>query len=253
MSQTNNGSDRVPKVVVVTGSSGSIGAAICGRLAAAGFSIAGLDVAARRMPVRTPPGSDVQLAAYPCDVTVPQDIKSVVPQIEAELGPVDALVNNAGYGGPFHTIDQVSDDEWDQIMAINIRGPFMLCRAVLPGMAARRFGRIVNIASVQGLRGAPRSSTYVASKHALVGLSRSLALEWGDRGITVNAICPGFIRTPMGLNEREAARQNQMSRIPIGRQGEPHEVAGMVAFLLSPEAMYVNGATLTIDGGFSAG
>lgn len=242
----------VPKVAIVTGSSGAIGAAICGQLAAAGYAVAGLDVAARRMTPNAAPGGP-RIAAYPCDVTRAEDVASSLALIAKELGPVSVLVNNAGYGGPFHTIDQVSIEEWEQIMGINIRGPFLLCRELLPSMAERRFGRVVNIASVQGIRGAPRSSTYVTSKHALVGLTRSLALEWGDRGITVNAICPGFVRTPMGLNEREAARQSQLSRIPVGRQGEPHEVAGLVAYLLAPEAAYINGATLTIDGGFSAG
>ncbi len=164
------------------------------------------------------------------------------------------LVNCAGVGGPFHRIDEVAPAEWDRIFAVNVRGPWLLCRRLLPAMAARGRGRVINIASVQGLRGAARSSTYVASKHALVGLTRALALEWGARGVTVNAVCPGYVATAMGLRpEVDPGAAAAQARIPAGRQAEPGEIAGAVAFLAGDDAVYVNGAVLVVDGGLSAG
>ena len=182
-------------------------------------------------------------------------MKRCLDLVENEIGPVDLLVNNAGLGGPFHTIVEVSLAEWEQVLGINVKGPFLLCRRLVPLMAARGWGRVVNIASVQGLRGAARSSTYSTSKHALVGLTRSLAVEWGDRGVTCNAICPGYVDTAMGLDETRnpGITRSAMARIPAARQATPAEVAGLVTYLAGEEAAYVNGAVLPIDGGFCAG
>jgi 3-oxoacyl-[acyl-carrier protein] reductase len=243
------------RVALVTGSAGAIGATIAARLLAENFAVAGLDVRAERLPPRTGPGGSGPLAAYPCDITREDELDLTLEAVRAELGPVAVLVNNAGVGGPFHRIDEVATSEWDWIVATNVRAPFLLCRALLPAMAEAGWGRIVNIASVQGLRGAARSSTYVTTKHALVGLTRSLALEWGGRGVTVNAVCPGYVETPMGLDPaRDAGRARaELARIPAGRQAHPGEIADLVAYLAGDGAAYVNGATLVVDGGLTAG
>lgn len=228
-------------VALVTGSCGGIGSAILARLKNEGWSVADVDI--------------LPEAGFRCDVSSEDEVKACLARVEAELGAVDLLVNNAGLGGPFHTIDEVALDEWERIMAINVRAPFLLCRQLVPRMASRGGGRVVNIASVQGTRGAARSSTYSTSKHALVGLTRSLAVEWGNRGITCNAICPGYVDTAMGLDEEgnPGITARAMARIPAGRQATPDEVASLVAYLASAEAAYMNGAVLPLDGGFSAG
>ena len=166
----------------------------------------------------------------------------------------DVLVNNAGWGGPFHQANQVPAQEWDAIFQLNLASAASLCANLLPKMKKKGFGRIVNISSVQGLFGASGSSTYSASKHGLIGYTKSLAAEWGPSGITANVICPGFIDTAMGEGHRKDGSQHQklLARIPVGRFGTPHEVAAAVAFLCGPSASYFNGSVITIDGGLSA-
>jgi len=242
-------------VAVVTGSAGGIGSAIVQRLEHDGWAVAGLDIVTSAGGDAAPLDSGVQTIRYRCDVTQEAAVRETAAAIDEGQGPVSLLVNNAGYGGPFHTIDQVTLEEWNEVLAVNLRGPFLLCRELLPRMAARSGGRVINIASLQGIRGAAKSSTYATSKHALVGMTRSLALEWGGRNITVNAICPGYVATAMGLRDEEnpGITEQAMARIPARRQASPEEVAGLVSYLARDEAAYVNGAVLTMDGGFSAG
>ncbi|GAB4222884.1 MAG: glucose 1-dehydrogenase [Acidobacteriota bacterium] len=234
------------RVALVTGSAGGIGRAVVAALADAGCAVAGLD--------QVDAGRDAEDLALRGDVSEPDTVERAVERVGSALGPVEVLVNAAGIGGPFHRVDEVALDEWERLFAVNVRGPWLLCRRLLPEMAARRRGRVINIASVQGLRGAARSSTYVATKHALVGLTRALALEWGGHGITVNAICPGYVDTPMGLRpDVDPGAAQALARIPSGRQARPDEVAAAVAFLAGERAAYVNGAVLVVDGGLSAG
>jgi 3-oxoacyl-[acyl-carrier protein] reductase len=240
-------------VALVTGSSRGIGAAIARELAAGGAAVALL---ARNEILLDAVRSDIvqsggTAGCYRCDVTRNSETESAVSRIERELGPVSILVNNAGVGGPFHRTDEVTDQEWDLLFATNVRSAFWFCRRLLPGMRERNFGRIINISSVLGLSGAARSSTYAASKHALVGYTRSIAAEWAGFGVTCNAICPGYIDTEMiaSANPGDVPRK---SMIPVGRFGRPKEVADLVALFARPDSSYINGAVLTIDGGLTS-
>jgi 3-oxoacyl-[acyl-carrier protein] reductase len=219
-------------VAIVTGAARGIGAAIVDALKPA-MAVAALDIDT-------------------CDVSKSADVERAIAKTEKELGTPTVLVNNAGYGGPFHRADEVSEEEWDSIFATNVKGAFLFSRALLPGMKARGFGRIVNVASIQGLAGAARSSTYVASKHALIGYTRAIAAEWGEHGITCNAVCPGYIDTKMGAGGDGSYLARVLERSPVKRQGTPGEIAALVAHLVGPHGGYINGATLVADGGILA-
>jgi 3-oxoacyl-[acyl-carrier protein] reductase len=182
-------------------------------------------------------------------VTDRAQVDAAIERVREHWGDPSVLVNNAGYGGPFHTLDQVSDDNWDRVFHTNVRAAFWLCRALLPGMRAAGFGRIINIASVEGLAGAAGSANYIASKHALIGYTRAIAVEWGRFGITCNAICPGFVDTGMSAGF-DAAQLGQ--RIPAGRLGTADEIARVAAFLAAEESGYLNGSVLAVDGGLLA-
>jgi 3-oxoacyl-[acyl-carrier protein] reductase len=238
-------------VALVTGSSRGIGAAIARRLAVDGATVALLARDQVRLEaVCTEIQQDGGKAGcYRCDVTNAIDVETAIVRVEQDLGSVSILVNNAGIGGPFHRTDEVSDQEWELLFSTNIRSAFWFCRRLLPGMASRGFGRIISIASIFGLGGGARSSTYAATKHALVGYTRSIAAEWGGYGITCNAICPGYIATGM-VGDGENAPT--ISTIPVGRFGHAEEVADVAALLADPAAGYMNGAAITIDGGLSS-
>lgn len=150
-------------------------------------------------------------------------------------------------------MDEVSDDEWYDLVNANLKSVFNLCRAALPAMKQQGFGRIVNIASVQGYLGAARSSTYVACKHGVIGYTRAIAAEWGAFGITCNAICPGYVQTSMGVQDGAVDDHTQrvIEKTPAGRIAQPQEIAQLVAYLVGPNASFINGASLTIDGGLS--
>ncbi len=225
-------------VAVVTGGARGIGAAIVDRLAGI-HQVACFDL--------EPTAGWSQV----CDVGRPEQVAAAIARVEAELGPVEVVVNNAGIGGPFHRVDEVSDDEWTRIIDTNLRSVFLMARAVLPGMKARGFGRVVNIASSLGLAGARLSSTYTATKHGVIGYTKAIAAEWGEHGITCNAVCPGYIDTSMA-HQDEVDASKIVARTPAGRLGTSAEVADAVAWLVSDEARFVNGAVLTVDGGLVA-
>lgn len=238
---------------LITGASQGIGAAIAEKLAAEGFFLVLLDQA--------PEGAShllTRLAApglvRACDVSKAEQVKKSIEAALAETGRIDALINNAGVGGPFHRLDEVTEDEWDWIMQTNLKGTFLLLKHVLPLMRQQSYGRIVNIASVQGFLGASRSSTYVASKHGVIGYTKSVCAEWGQYQITCNAICPGYIDTKMGVqpDKVDSHLQAVLERTPSHRIGKPLEVAELAAFLLRPESAFINGAVLTLDGGLTA-
>jgi 3-oxoacyl-[acyl-carrier protein] reductase len=243
-----------PRVVLVAGV-GGIGGAVCDALANTAEIVA-LDLAedkaeavARRVRER-----GGQARAVRCDASDPSDVDAALSAIELDPGVPSILVHAAGYGGPFHPVDEVPIDEWDRVVGTNLKSAFLLARRLLPHMKSRGFGRLVFIASVQGLRGARLSTAYVASKHGVVGLSRALAAEWGEFGITCNAICPGYVKTAMGAQPeaRPGHVERILERTPSKRIAEASEIASMVQYVISDAARHVNGAALVIDGGITA-
>lgn len=241
-------------VAVVTGASRGIGAAIATELSRQGFEVALLS---RDTALLTRLQEQLAVAggrAWPfvCDISNGKDVEATLEKLEAKLGVPRVLVNNAGAGGPFHRADEVSNEEWDWLFGVNVEAVRDLCRWALPRMKAQGYGRIVNISSIMGLFGGAQSSTYAATKHALVGYSKAIAAEWGPYGITCNAVCPGYIETDMLANADPKVRARLLERIPTQRFGKPDEVAGLVSFLVGPQSGYVNGSALVMDGGLSA-
>lgn len=241
-------------VAVVTGASRGIGAAIATELARSGFEVVLLSRDAAALEQLQKQLVEAGGRAWPlvCDVASREDVESALDRLEAKVGAPQVLVNNAGLGGPFHRADEVSVAEWDLLFGVNVEGVRNLCQWALPRMKAGGHGRIVNVASIMGLFGGAQSSTYAATKHALVGYSKAIAAEWGAYGITCNAVCPGYIETEMLAKVPSASRQRLQERIPAKRFGTPEEVAGLVAFLVGPSGGYVNGSALVMDGGLSS-
>ena len=189
------------------------------------------------------PGTGIRL-----DVTDAAAVDAAIADIEARFGAVTILVNNAGITRD-NLLLRMKDDEWDAIMATNLKPAYRLAKAVLRGMMKARQGRIIQIGSVVGTSGNPGQANYAAAKAALVGFTKSLAQEVGSRNITVNCVAPGFIDTDMTKALADAQREALLERIPLGRLGTPEDVAAAVAFLASPQAGYITGATLHVNGG----
>lgn len=241
---------------IVTGAGRGIGAAIAKKLSSDGINVALLDIEFEQVKKLA---DEIALSGkkaigLKCDVGLTASTNEAVNGAVRELGDIDILVNNAGYGGPFHRIDEVSDAEWDSIIATNLKSVFLFSRKILPSMKTRRFGRIVNIASIQGMFGASQSSTYVAAKHGMIGYTRSIAAEWGEFGITCNAICPGYVDTAMGVKGREVEQylEKVLQKSPVKRIASPDEIASMVSHLVGTQGGYINGAAIVMDGGITS-
>jgi NAD(P)-dependent dehydrogenase (short-subunit alcohol dehydrogenase family) len=246
------------RVALVTGAASGIGAACARRFAEEGAAVASFDLAAPAgaawdATARAAPAVHVETG----DVRDDARVAAAVAAVRERLGRIDVLVNAAGVvgGGPVH---QVALEEWDRVLDVNLRGTLLVSRHVIPLMLAQGGGSIVNLASVEGIEGFEGGSAYNASKGAVMILTRNMAIDYGRRGIRVNALCPGFIETPMldGLFENEALREVAdaiREAHQLGRFGRPEEVANAALFLASDEASFVTGAALPVDGGYTAG
>lgn len=251
--------DPTPKVALVTGGGRGIGEAIARRLAREGLRVA---VTGRSPAELERVARDIQGLPFAFDVTDAAAADAALSAIEAAMGPVDVLVNNAGLAESA-SLERTSDAVWERTMALNVTAPFRLTRALLPGMAARGWGRVVHVASNAGLRGYAYSSAYCASKHALVGLTRALAVEYARSGVTINAVCPGFVDTDMAARaidriqaaskrEASAARAALEAMSPQRRLMTADEVAHLVWSLIPHEARGIHGQTIALDGGQTA-
>ncbi len=251
------------QVAIVTGSTGGIGRAVCLGLAREGADILAVDLNQADGDALV---SELQALGRRAifrraDVSRADEVRDYVADAERELGPIRLFFNNAGIEGVFTTLDQYPDDVFDQVIAVNLRGVFLGMKHVIPRMIAAGGGSIVNTASMAALRGYAGTSAYVASKHAVLGLTRSAALEYARSGVRINALCPGAINTRMMRslergavpNDPERNRREIEGRVPMGRYGEPEEVADLVLFLFSADARYLTGNAYNVDGGSNAG
>lgn len=234
---------------LVTGASGGIGSAIAGALAGQGarLALSGSNLAKLEAFRDTLGGDHV---ALPCDLSDAAAVDALVPQAVSAMGKIDILVNNAGVTRD-NLAMRMKDEEWDQVIRVNLEAAFRLIRAAAKPMMKARYGRVISITSVVGQTGNPGQANYAASKAGLVGMSKALAQELASRGITVNCVAPGFIRSAMADALPEAQKTALLGRIPAGDLGEGADVAAAVVYLASREASYVTGQTLHVNGGMA--
>lgn len=241
------------RVALVTGAGGGIGGAIARRLAADGAAVALMDLPAAQAALdalaEALRADGARCAIAVGDVADAGSVRAAIGTLEAALGPIDCLVNNAGLTGHIAPVATMSAEGWSRELAVNLTGPLNTTQAVLPGMVARGWGRIVNISSGAALGGLYRQAGYSASKSGLLGLTRNVALEHARHGITCNAVLPGLIGTPAVLGMPAEVLADAVALTPARRTGRPEEIAAMVAFLCSEDAAFVNGAEIPVDGG----
>lgn len=238
------------QVAIVTGASQGIGRAVAETLAANGAKVAAVARNAEKLAAVVTAISEAggEAQAFPCDVSDADAVTATVDAVVEAFGKVDILVNNAGITRDT-LLPRMGDDEWDQVIATNLRGPFLFMRAASRPMMQQRYGRIVNVASVSGMIGNPGQANYSASKAGLIGLTRTVAKELAGRKITVNAVAPGFIGSEMTDALGPALLDEVKKRVPAKRLGEAREIADTVLFLASPSASYLTAQVLVVDGG----
>jgi acetoacetyl-CoA reductase len=234
------------RVAVVTGGTRGIGAAIAKALKAAGYKVAstyhGNEEAAARFKAET------AIAVYRWDVGNFEECRAGIARVERELAPVDVLVNNAGITRDV-MLHKMSEQQWREVISTNLDSLFCMTRAVIEGMRARGFGRIINIGSINGQKGQLGQANYAAAKAGVIGLTKTVALENAAKGITCNVIAPGYIRTDMVAAVPEPVLQKIIAQIPVGRLGEAEEIGRCVVFLAADEAGFLTGSTLNVNGG----
>jgi len=239
------------QVAVVTGAGRGIGHAIAVRLAKEGARVASVsrtEANARKTADEINAARADSAKAYAVDVADQTAVQRAAQQIFADFGRVDILVNNAGVTRDGLSM-RMSMEDWDTVLNTNLKGAFNFIQALMRPMIKQRSGRIINISSIAGLIGNAGQANYAASKAGLIGLTKTLARELASRGITVNAVAPGLIETDMTTVLSEEIRQNILKNVPLGKLGEPEDIAGAVAYLASAEAKYITGQVLTVDGG----
>lgn len=240
------------KIALVTGATRGLGRAIAERLAADGATVVvtGRDASKAAEVAREIGAKGARALGFQLEVGDAASIEALLRAVEEQAGPVDILVNNAGITRDTLLL-RMDDEAWDEVIRVNLTGAYRLAKGALRGMIKKRWGRIINISSVVGIIGNPGQTNYAASKAALIGFTKSLAREVASRGITVNAVAPGFIETDMTGALSPEQQERLAERIPLGRIGRPEEVASCVAFLASDEAGYITGHTLVVDGGLA--
>jgi NAD(P)-dependent dehydrogenase (short-subunit alcohol dehydrogenase family) len=237
-----------PRVAVVTGGASGIGRSTATRLSADGCRVAVLDLGDAG-------GTDAELTLR-ADVTDPEEVETAFKEVVATFGRIDVLVNNAGITGSAEATrcHETPIDEWDRVQAVNVRGPFLCTRAALPTMLRQGSGHIITVASVAGLIAFPGRCAYTTSKGAAVQFTKSLAVDYASAGIRANAVCPGFVETPMTqwrLDQPELRAQVE-TKIPLGRVAQPEDIADAIALLASDRLVYMTGHSLVVDGGWTA-
>jgi len=239
--------DLTGKTALVTGATGGIGGAIAHALHAQGATVA-ISGTRREMLDALAGQLGGRVHVFPCNLAARDDVEALVPAAEKEMGQVDILINNAGITRD-NLFMRLKDEEWDQVIAVDLTAGFRLARAAVRGMMRRRFGRIIGITSVVGVTGNPGQGNYAAAKAGMIGMTKSLAREVASRGITANCIAPGFISTPMTdvLNEKQTAAIKEA--IPTQKFGTPADIAAAAVYLASAEAAYMTGQTLHVNGG----
>lgn len=240
------------KIALVTGSTRGLGKAMAARLAQEGATVVvtGRDGAKAEEVARELKRQGGEAIGLPLEVSDASSVASLLAAVEQKLGTVDILVNNAGITRDTLLL-RMDEEAWDEVIRVNLTGAYRLAKGVLRGMMKKRWGRIINISSIVGLIGNPGQTNYAASKAALIGFTKSLAREVASRGITVNAVAPGFIASDMTDALSQEQKERLVEKIPMGRIGRPEEVASCVAFLASDDASYITGHTLVVDGGLA--
>ncbi len=238
------------KVALVTGGTGGIGASVCKQLAESGAKVAtnyrNEEKAQAFKKEMADAGYDI--AIYQVDVTDTEGCAKMIADIEKDLGPLDIIVNNAGITKDT-TLRKMTKDQWDAVLGINLDSLFNICQPAIEGMTNRGYGRIINISSINGQKGQMGQTNYTTTKAGMHGFTMSLAQEVARKGVTVNTVSPGYIATDMVMAVPEEIRNKIIAQIPVGRLGEPDEIAALIDFLCSDQAGFITGADFAINGG----